>query len=61
MYFGRPSPSQHFAQLAAPVAETLAFMDGGFNVDVDHDGHIFGIEVLNRSDVFRKLREGGAL
>ena len=57
----RESPSQHFAKLATSVAETLAFMDAGFNVDVDHDGHIFGIEILNRSDVFTRLRAGGAL
>jgi hypothetical protein len=30
--FIRPSPSPHFAKLAAPVAETIAFL--GFNVDV---------------------------
>jgi len=61
IYLTRPRPSPHFAKLAAPVAETIPFLEAGFNVDVDHDGHIFGIELLSRSDFFAKLREADAL
>ncbi len=61
IYFVRPSPSPHFANLAAPVAETIPFLGDGFNVDVDHDGNLFGIELLSRSDVIQRLREANAL
>jgi uncharacterized protein YuzE len=61
IYLSRPRPSPHFAKLAAPVAETIPFLDAGFNVDVDHDGHIFGVELLSRGDFFAKLRDANAL
>lgn len=61
IYLLRPAPSCHFASLAAPVAETIAFMHEGFNVDVDHDNHLFGIELLGRADVITKLKEARAL
>ena len=61
IYFIRPSPSPHFANLAAPVAETIPFLADGFNIDVDHDGNIFGIELLSRPDVINRLREANAL
>ena len=62
IYLVRPAPSPHFAKLAAPVAETIAFFgEHGFNVDVDHDGNLFGIELLSRSDVIARLRENNAL
>lgn len=60
IYLVRPRPSWHFEKLAAPVAKTLPF-EGGFNVDIDHDGHLFGIELLGRSEVFAKLRDADAL
>ena len=60
IYLIRPRPSWFFEKLAAPVAETLPF-DDGFNVDIDHDGHLFGIEVLGRSAVFAKLKDADAL
>ena len=60
IYLVRPRPSWYFQKLAAPVAETLPF-DDGFNVDIDHDGHLFGIEVLGRSAVFAKLKDADAL
>jgi uncharacterized protein YuzE len=60
IYLVRPAPSPHFAKLAAPVAETIPFLEVGFNIDVDHDGHIVGIESLNRSDFVEKLREANA-
>jgi uncharacterized protein YuzE len=62
IYLVRPAPSLHFAKLAAPVAETIPFFgESGFNIDVDHDGHVFGIELLSRDDVFAKLRKANAL
>ena len=61
IYFVRPSPSLHFTKLAAPVAETIAFLEDGSNLDVDHDGNLFGIELLSRPDVINKLREANAL
>jgi uncharacterized protein YuzE len=62
IYFVRPTPSAHFAKLAAQVAETLVFYDErGFNVDVDHDGHLFGIELLGRADVVSRLQVANAL
>jgi uncharacterized protein YuzE len=30
-------------------------------VDIDHDGHLFGIELLGHADVFAKLKEADAL
>jgi uncharacterized protein YuzE len=39
------------------VAETVPFFaEAGFNVDVAHDGGIFGIEFLGRDDVLSALR-----
>ena len=61
IYFVRPSPSPHFAKLAAPVAETIPFLEDGFNIDIDHDGNLFGIELLSRPDVISRLREANAL
>lgn len=61
IYLARPRPSPHFEKLSAPIAETIDFMEAGFNVDVDHDGHLFGIELLSRSEFFAKLREADAL
>ena len=61
IYFVRPAPSLHFAKLAAPVAETIPFLEGGFNIDIDHDGSIFGIEFLDRTDFFTELRRANVL
>lgn len=60
IYLVRPRPSWHFEKLAAPVAETLPFEDG-YNVDIDHDGHLVGIELLGRAEIFAKLKEADAL
>jgi uncharacterized protein YuzE len=52
IYFVRPAPSPHLAKLAAQVAETIVFYaERGVNVDVDHDGNLFGIELLGRQEV----------
>ena len=62
IYLVCPAPSAHFAKLAAPVAETIPFdMESGINVDVDHDGYIYGIEFLSRPDVLAKLKDADAL
>jgi uncharacterized protein YuzE len=61
VYFVRPAPSLHFAKLAAPVAETIPFLAVGFNIDVDHDGYIFGIEFLDRADFLAELRGANVL
>jgi uncharacterized protein YuzE len=62
IYLLRPAPSPHFANLAAPVAETIAFFQThGFNIDVDHDGNLYGIELLGRPDIIVKLRDNNAL
>lgn len=57
----RPELSAHFANLASLVAKTIPFLDGGFNVDLDHDGNVIGVEFLNRSDFARELRDAGVL
>jgi len=61
VYFVRLAPSLHFAKLAAPVAETISFLEAGFNIDIDHDGYIFGIEFLDRADFFAELRGANVL
>jgi uncharacterized protein YuzE len=60
IYLVRPVPSVHFAKLATPVAETIP-LDDGLNIDVDHDGCLFGIEILSRTDFIAELRESNAL
>ena len=62
IYLVRPRPSWYYEKLAAPVKETVALdMESGLNVDVDHDGNLFGIEFLNRPDIVARLRNGAAL
>ena len=62
VYLTRPTPSSPFTKLAAPVAETVSFyLECGLNVDVDHDGHLFGVEFIGRPDVAVKLRAANVL
>jgi uncharacterized protein YuzE len=62
IYIVRPSQSPQYANLGAPVAETISFYgERGINIDVDHDGNIYGIEFLDRPDVIAKLKENNAL
>lgn len=62
VYFMRRPTSLHFDNLAAPVAETIAFFsDLGINLDVDHDGDLFGLEFLARPDLVACLREANEL
>lgn len=45
-----------------PVARTIPFAaPHWFNVDITHDGGIFGIEILGRPDVVHQLRVARAL
>ena len=57
IYLVCPIPSLHFSKLAAKVAQTISFLNSGFNIDVNHDGYIFGIELLDREDIFVKLKD----
>lgn len=42
----------------AAVRETLPFADPyWFNVDVDHEGYAFGVELLGRKDIVFSLRD----
>ena len=62
VYFVRRPPSLHFENLAAPIAETIAFFsDLGINLDVDHDGDLFGLEFLARPDLVASLRRAHEL
>lgn len=62
IYLVRPCPSWYYEKRSAPVKETIACdMQSGLNLDVDHDGNVFGIEFLSRPDIVVKLREGNAL
>ena len=57
VYFVRRPTSLHFANLAAPVTETISFFsDLGINLDIDHDGDLFGLEFLARPDLVACLR-----
>jgi uncharacterized protein YuzE len=60
IYLVRAKVGPHFANLPAPVAETIPFIEQGFNVDLDHDGQLFGIEFLSRPDILAALRGGSA-
>jgi len=52
VYFVRRPPSLNFLNLSTPVAETIDFFSGlGINLDVDHDGDLFGLEFLARPDL----------
>lgn len=61
VYLLRPEPSAHVANLVAPVAKTVPFLALGFNVDLDHDGYVFGIEFLGRPDFVAELKNSAAL
>jgi uncharacterized protein YuzE len=55
IYLKRQPASPHFAKLSHPVARTVVCDDGGFNIDIDHDGRLFGIELLGRGGVIQKV------
>ena len=62
VYFVRRPPSSQFLNLAAPVAETIDFFSGlGINLDVDHDGDLFGLEFLSRPDLVACLKNANEL
>ena len=60
IYLVRPTPSLHFTKLSSPVAETISFA-AGFNIDIDHDGNIFGIEFLDRTDFVAEIKRARLL
>jgi uncharacterized protein YuzE len=44
---------------AAKVRETIPFAaPHWFNIDVDHEGYAFGVELLGRREIIFSLREG---
>jgi hypothetical protein len=62
IYLFREQVSPLFANLAAPVAETISFWDEyGLNVDIDHEGQLFGIEYVGREDLQKTLKAASAL
>ena len=62
IYLVRPAPSWYYEKLSAPVKETISWdIESGLNVDVDHDGTLFGIEFLSRADIVAALRTTNAL
>lgn len=62
IYLVRPRPSWYYEKLSAPVKEAVSWdMESGLNVDVDHDGNLFGIEFLFRADIVATLKDKGAL
>lgn len=62
IYLVRPRPGWYYEKLSAPVKETVSLdMESGLNVDVDHDGNLFGIEFLSRADIVATLRDQDAL
>ena len=62
VYFVRPAPSPHFAKLSAPVAQTISlYSSHGLNIDIDHDGCLYGIEFIGRPDIADMLFAAGVL
>lgn len=62
IYFVRHVPSLPFIKHGAPVAKTIPFLEPHwFNVDIDREQNIFGVEFLSRKDVAESLRRAGAL
>jgi hypothetical protein len=60
IYLVRPRPSWHFEKLAAP-GQKRSRSRTATTWTSTHDGHLFGIELLGRADVFAKLKEADAL
>jgi hypothetical protein len=61
IYLRREEGGGEIPRPATLVAETAPFLHVGFNVDLDHNGDVLGIELLGRDDIFSKLRASGAL
>ncbi len=60
IYVVRPRSANHPTR-GAPHSGTIAFLHLGFNIDIDVEDQITGIELLDRSDIFQKLREAQAV
>jgi hypothetical protein len=62
VYLVRAASSPLYAKLSTPVAETISFyLECGINVDVDHDGQLFGIEYVGRKDLATTFKAASAL
>ena len=57
-----PVRSLPFVNLTTDVAETISFYDErGLNVDITHNGDLFGVEFLGRTDIAARLKKAHAL
>lgn len=57
VYFERkPYPVAAVHKEAAPVAETISVSEYDLRVDIDHEGNVFGVEYICRSDIWAELR-----
>ena len=61
IHFNCPGASLYASNLSKQVASSLSFSRDGFVVDIGHDGHMYGIELLNREEVVASLRAANAL
>ena len=57
VYFERkPYPVPSVRNEAASVAETISVSEYDLCVDFDHEGNVFGVEYICRSDIWAELR-----
>lgn len=62
VYLVRPAPSLHLVKMSAPVAQTISlYSSHGLNIDIDHDGCLYGIEFIGRPDITDMLRAASVL
>jgi hypothetical protein len=62
VYLVREKVSALYANLSAPVAETISFyMEHGLNLDLDHEGQLFGVEYVGRPDIANTLKAANVL
>src|SRR6266487_3576177 len=54
IYLRRKEANGEVPRSATLIAETAPFLQVGFNVDLDYNGDVLGIELLGRDDVFNK-------
>ncbi len=57
VYFERkPHPVSAVHSEAAPVRKTISVSEYDLYVDIDHEGSVFGVEYICRSDIGAELR-----
>jgi len=63
IYLKRPAyPVPAIHREAAEVRYTLAYADPyWFNIDIDHEGNAYGVEIIGRAEIAAELRHFGAL